>query len=230
MFKKTNAIIKQTRADNRTILTQQEAKLFALDLDIPCPPAYNAKDENDAIRIAEELGYPVILKALSSRILHKSDIGGVEKNLKNSDEVVRGYKKVLNSIKKIDKKAQVLVERMEPSGLEAIIGLITESKLGAVVMIGLGGILTEIFEDIAFRLAPIDEKQAKEAIDSLKTRNLFYGYRGQPPIDIDALIELLVKISRVPEWFEDIEQIDLNPIILYKDGLNAVDIKVVLKK
>jgi len=229
MHEKANSIIKKVITENRNALTQEEAKLFALDLDIPCPPAYSATDENDAKRIAGKLGYPVILKVLSHKILHKSDIGGVEKNLKNADEVVRGYKKVLNSAKKIDQEAQILVEKMMPSGLESIIGLITEPGFGSVIMVGLGGILTELFEDVTFRLAPINEKEAEKAIKSLKASKLFYGYREQSPVDINALINLLVKISRVPEWFNNIEQIDLNPVILYKNGLSAVDVKVVLK-
>ena len=229
MYEKANSVIKKAIAENRNILTQEEAKLFALDLDIPCPPAYSAKDENDAKRIADKLGYPVILKVLSHKILHKSDIGGVEKNLKNADEIVRGYKKVLNSVQKIDQEAQILVEKMMPSGLESIIGLIMEPGFGPVVMVGLGGVLTELFEDVVFRLAPINKKEAERAIKSLKASKLFYGYREQLPVDIDVLINLLVKVSKVPEWFNNIEQIDLNPVILYENGLSAVDVKVILK-
>jgi len=229
MHKKANSVIKKAITENRNTLTQEEAKLFASDLDIPCPLAYSAKDENDAKKIADKLGYPVILKVLSHKILHKSDIGGVEKNLKNADEVVRGYKKVFNSAQKIDQEAQILVEKMMPSGLESIIGLIMEPDLGSVIMVGLGGVLTELFEDVVFRLAPINKKEAEIAIKSLKASKLFYGYREQLPIDINALINLLVKVSKVPEWFNNIEQIDLNPVILYKDGLSAVDVKVILK-
>lgn len=229
MYEKANSIIKKAIMENRETLNQEETKIFASDFGIPCPPSYIAKSENDAIRLAEKLGYPIILKVLSHKIMHKSDIGGVEKNLQNAQEVIRGYNKVINSVQKIDPKAQILVEKMMPSGIETIIGLIMEPGFGPVVMVGLGGILTELFEDIIFRLAPINLEDAQKAINCLRGNKLFYGYRGESPIDLSSFNELLVKVSKVPQWFSGINQIDLNPVILYETGLSAVDIKVVLK-
>lgn len=226
---KPGQILKKAIDEGRSVLSAQEGKLIASSLGIPCPPGHLVGDPALAVKRAGELGYPVVAKLCSSRILHKTDVGGVATNLETERQVAEAVQHLLAVLKENDPDGSVLVEKMAPPGIEFIVGLVTDPHLGPVVMAGLGGVFTEIVQDVSFRMAPIDAVEAESLIRSLKTSRLLHAYRGQPEVDLPALVKIIATVSQIPWRLAGISQMDLNPLILHREGLMAVDVKVVLR-
>ena len=173
------------------------------------------------------------LKIVSHDILHKTDAGGVKLNLKTSDEVRRGYSGIMKNALAYDPDANikgVLVEAMMGQGLEVIIGSKTDDQFGPVIMFGIGGIMVEVLKDVVFRVLPISERSARRMIEKIRSVELLNGFRGKPPVDKKAIKELLLTISEIVGSYDDIQEIDLNPVIVYEQGLSIADARIILKK
>ncbi len=205
------------------LLLEPETKIILSTLGIQTTTCHQADTPEDAARIAGEIGYPVVLKALSPMLLHKSDTGGVELDLRNPEDVFRAYELIKDRAAKIDPNAGVTVQKMAPKGIEVIVGVTTDYQFGKVIMFGIGGILTELLKDVSFRLPPIDEYDARDMIGSLKSYQLLTGFRGSPSADIDAIVDILLKVSKVVSDHPSIQEMDLNPIIVYPKGAIVVD-------
>lgn len=226
---KPEQILKRAVDEGRTALSEYEGKLLAASLDIPCPPGHLVRNSEQAVSRAEELGYPVVAKLSSSQILHKTDIGAVLTDLETDEQVAEAVDHLLTVLEKNDPEGSVLIEKMVTPGIESIVGLVTDPHLGPVVMAGLGGVFTEIYQDVSFRLAPIDEAEAESMVESLNASQVLHGYRGRSGVDLPALLKVIVTVSQIPRRLPRISQLDLNPLILHQRGLVAVDVKVVLK-
>ncbi len=199
--------------------------------ELPTPKAAVAHSGKEATEIAEKIGYPVIAKVCSPDILHKTDIGGVLVNLKTPREVEKAYEEIVENCKKNASTAAIegiLIQQFLPIGSEFIVGGIRDASFGPLVMVGLGGIYTELFRDTCFALAPIDEAQAYDMLSSLKSWKLLTGMRGKGALDIDTLAQVIVKISKLMSDCSAISEIDLNPILVGKDRIVIADVKVVL--
>ena len=171
------------------------------------------------------LRFPVALKVCSNKILHKTDVGGVKLNIKDEEELL----KIFKDFKKKFPNENLLVDQMEEKGVEIIIGLVNDPTFGLSIMYGLGGIYTELYKDVSFRVVPIDQVDAEEMVDEIKGRKLLEGFRN-----IDAnkqlVIDLVIKVSKIGgELMEHIDQMDLNPVFVYKDDICVVDAKLILK-
>jgi len=191
-----------------------------------------AKNEVEAVKFAEKIGYPVVLKIVSPDILHKSDVGGVIVNLKDAKEVRNAYKQILQNVKKHKAKAKItgiLVQEMAPPSTEVIVGAIKDSQFGPSIMFGLGGIFVEVLKDVTFRVAPITEDEAREMITEVKAYPLLKGYRNQPPVDIDAIVKILLNTSKLVMEHQEIKELDLNPIMVYEKGAKTVDARIILE-
>lgn len=226
-----SAIIEGARKQGRTLLTEIEAKQVLEEAGVPVSPARLAKTADEAAQVASSLGFPIVLKIVSPQITHKSDVGGVALNLNSADEVKAAFERVVASAKKADPKATiegVAVQRMERAGTEVIVGMTTDPQFGPVMMFGLGGVMVEILKDVAFRVVPINERDARQMIDEIKGKPLLDGYRGSEPADIGKLRELLLKVSSFIEAHPEVAELDLNPVFAYKDGAIAVDARIVL--
>ena len=226
-------IIENAKKEGRIYLNEIESKKIAAAYDIPVVRVDVAKDEDDAVKKAKEIGFPVVLKIFSPDVLHKSDVGGVKVNLKNEEEVRNAYKTIIENVKKHVPKARiegVVVQEFAPEGLETIIGGIYDRFFGPVIMFGLGGIWVELLKDVTFRLAPITEDDADEMIKEIKGYKLLTGYRGNPPVDIEELKRALVNASKLIYDFQEIRELDLNPTIAYPKGIKVIDARIILKE
>ena len=207
-------------------------KPSAMEYGIPVTVFKVALNEDEAVKCADEIGYPVVLKIVSPDIIHKSDAGGVIVNLKNSAEVSEAYRKILENVGKYNANAKivgVLVQEMAPQSTETIVGAIKDPQFGQTLMFGLGGIFVEIFKDVSFRIAPITPDDAKEMITELKAYPLLKGFRNTPPADIDALVNILCNTSRLVMDHPEIKELDLNPVIAYQKGAKTVDARIILE-
>ncbi len=191
-----------------------------------------SKTRSEAVSSADKIGYPVVMKIVSPQIIHKSDIGGVKINLKNADDVTKAFDEIVNAAKEKVPDAVIegiSVQKMARSGLELVMGMTKDPQFGPVLMFGLGGVLVEVLKDVSFRIVPLTQEDAYEMIREIKAYRLLEGYRGQPPVDVKYLSELLLKISKMIEQNPAIKEMDINPLIAYPDGAVAVDARIILE-
>lgn len=231
-MKQTSQIIADATAENRKHLLETEAKTICMEYGIPVTKFKLAKTEAEAVKFAEEIGFPVVLKIVSPDIIHKSDVGGVLLNLKNKKEVKAAYKQIMANVKKHKKNAKivgVIVQEMAPSSTEVIVGAIKDPQFGPALMFGLGGVFVEVLKDVTFKIAPINEAEAHEMLTEIKAYPLLRGYRNMPPADTEAIIKILLNTSRLVTEHVKIKELDLNPIMVYAKGAKTVDARIILE-
>jgi acyl-CoA synthetase (NDP forming) len=224
-------IIGQARAEGRTLLTEVEAKELLSEAGVPVVETKLAHSADEAALFAQQLGFPVALKIVSPDIVHKSDIGGVKLDLGTPQAVQEAYEQIMDAVRSNAPQARVTgvsVQAMAAPGVEVVIGMSTDPTFGPVLMFGIGGILVELLKDVSFRVVPLLPRDAKEMVREIKAYPLLEGYRGQGPVKVSVLEELLLKMSSFVENRPEIKEIDLNPIRAYEDGVLAVDARVVL--
>ena len=171
------------------------------------------------------LSFPVALKVCSNEILHKTDVGGVRLGIKNMD----GLRSAFKDFKSRFPKENLLVDQMADKGVEVIIGLVQDPTFGLCIMFGVGGIYTELYKDVSFRVVPLEKFDAEEMVNEIKARQLLEGFRNIPA-DKKLVIELLNRVSKIGEELMDrVDQMDLNPVFVYKDDYCVVDAKLILK-
>jgi acyl-CoA synthetase (NDP forming) len=229
---KTSEIISQVRREGRKALLETEAKTICMEYAIPVTTFKLAKTEREAAALAEQIGFPVVLKIVSPEIIHKSDAGGVMVNLKDAIEVQDAYHKILENAKKYNSKARingVLVQEMAPQSTEVIVGAIKDPQFGQTLMFGLGGIFVELLKDVTFRVAPITRQDAEEMITEVKAYPLLKGYRNTPPADINAIVTILLNTSKLIMDHPEIKELDLNPVMAYEKGAKTVDARIILE-
>jgi len=231
-MKATSQTLRKVIEEGRKHLLEPEAKTVCVEYGIPVTKFKVSKNEAEAVKFAEEIGYPVVLKIVSPDIIHKSDVGGVIVGLKNAQEVRNAYKQILKNVKKHKAKAKIvgiLVQEMAPSSTEVIVGAIKDPQFGPAVMFGLGGIFVEVLKDVTFRVAPITVDEARKMITEVKAYPLLKGYRNQPPADIEAIVQILLNTSRLVMEHQEIKELDLNPIMVYEKGAKTVDARIILE-
>lgn len=216
---------------NQDLLSEEKTEQLLRLYNLPLPAQSLAKNADEAGAMAETIGFPVILKVSSPEILHKTDIGGVRANLKSKDEVATAFNEIMANAKKHMPQANirgVLVQKFLPVGNEFIVGAVRDSSFGATILCGLGGIYTELFRDSQLRIAPVTTEEAYEMLESLKSWKLLLGMRGKKQSDIDALANVIVKISELVTDCPEIAELDLNPVLVSEDGVIIADVKVIL--
>ena len=194
-----------------------------------------AKTEDEAAAIAKETGFPVVLKIVSAQILHKSDAGGVVLGLENQEDVKRAFGDIIRRAAEYNPEAEldgVLVQKMAPAGSEVILGLNRYPIFGPLLMVGIGGIFVEVFQDVVFRLAPIGRNEARRMIRQIKGYRLFQGFRGRPPADIEIIEKSMVSLSNLATNHPEIVELDINPLLVHNrgEGATAADCRIILKK
>jgi len=225
-------VFSQARKEGRSYLLEPEAKMVCMEHGIPVTRFKVALTSEEAVKFAEGIGYPVVLKIVSPDILHKFDVGGVILNLKSSSEVKDAYESVFKNVKRRKPDAKivgVLVQEMAPQSTEVIVGATKDPQFGPTLMFGLGGIFVEVLKDVTFRIAPITESDAREMITEVKAYPILKGYRGQPPADVDAIVNILLNTSKLVMDHHEIKELDLNPIMVYEKGAKTVDARIILE-
>ncbi len=204
-------------------LAENEVKDLLRAYNIPTTKYKVVNKEGDLDKIA--LKFPVALKVCSSKILHKTDVGGVKLNIKDKKEL----KKIFKEFRKKFTKENLLVDQMEEKGVEIIIGLVQDPTFSLSIMCGIGGIYTELYQDVTFRVVPIDRYDAEQMIEEIKGKKLLEGFRNIPA-NKQLVIDLLMKVSKIGEELDEhIDQMDLNPVFVYEKSLCVVDAKLILK-
>jgi acetyl coenzyme A synthetase (ADP forming)-like protein len=218
----------------------QLVELQALDAlrhyGFPTVPYALAKTADEAAQTAGEMGYPVVMKISGPKILHKTDVGGVRLNLTSEAEVREAFEDMIASVRKhLGDEIEiwgVLIQKMLAKGKEIILGMTRDPRFGPLLMFGLGGIYTEALRDVAFRLAPIRENVAAEMVRSIRSHRLLEGVRGEPPSDLEAVAECLLRLSQLVTNHPGIRELDINPLVVYPRGQGAVvaDARIILKE
>jgi len=229
----SHPLIERARQQGRTLLTELESKQVLHDLGIPTTLGQLATSEEDAVRAANTIGYPVVLKVASPDIVHKSDVGGVHLHLQNQEEVRQAFRAMRQSVAAHAPGARIdgiIVQSMAAPGVEVIVGMSKDATFGPVLMFGLGGVLVEVLQDVTFRIVPLNRRDASEMIHDIKGFPVLAGYRGAAPADLEALQNILLTLSAFVESTPEIKEIDLNPIYAYAQGALAVDARVVLEQ
>ena len=226
-------IIVSAMNEGRLSLLEPEAKTICMDYGIPTPDFCVVSSKDEASKASKKFGYPVVLKIVSPDILHKTEAGGVIVGLNSGEEVKKGYEQVIRNAKKYKADAKisgVLVQKMAPKGTEVIIGGLKDPQFGQTLMFGLGGVFVEILKDITFRIAPIEETDARSMITEIKAYPILKGFRGQEPVDQEAIVRILLDASKMLMDLPEVNQMDLNPIMAYNKGASVVDARILLEK
>jgi len=230
------SIFQKVLEDKRLVLLESEAMQIARCYRLTTPDTLLAKTPEEATAFAERMGYPVVLKICSPQILHKSDLGGIIVNITTPAEVKGSFNEILRRISKRMPGAKIygiIVQKMiKKKGREIIIGANKDLQFGHLIMCGLGGIYVNFLEDVAFRLNPVTRKEALEMLSETKAYKLLRGVRGEPPSDINSLIETILRISQLLKDFPIINELDINPILVYNEneGVSILDMKITLKR
>jgi len=221
--------IKQKTDAGQKVLTEFESKELLEEIGIKIPAQRLTSGKDETLAAADEIGFPVVMKLMAEDIVHKSDTGAVKLNIKTREDAEKAFNELMEIPAESEKKISVQAMAEEPI-TELIIGMTTDPQFGPALMFGIGGILVELLEDVSFRIAPITEYDAKEMINEIKGFPLLDGYRGKPKADINAIVDTLMKISDFVVEHEEIYEMDLNPVFIYKDDLICVDARIILKK
>jgi acetyltransferase len=228
-------IIAKVRAEGRTGLTEIESKMIFASYGLPTVKTELVTSEDDAVKMAEEIGYPVVMKIVSPDILHKSDAGGVKVNVKDEAAVRETYQTILKNAKAYKPDANIhgiVIQQMAPWGTEVIVGSVNDATFGATVMFGLGGIFVEVLKDVTFRVAPIAESEAMTMLNEIKSAPILDGVRGESPRDKSALAKVLTQYAQmVNDLADEVKETDANPVLVYEQGQGVcvVDARIILK-
>jgi len=227
-------ILEKVKSEDRKNLLGTEAIEVAQAYGIYTPATKLAKSAEQAAELAEEIGFPVVMKITSPDIVHKTDIGGVRLNIKSKEEASATYEEIINNARKHHPDTKLLavdIQKMERVGKELIVGSMKDPQFGSLVMVGLGGVYTNFLKDVAFGLAPLTELEATKILKRTKTYTLLKGVRGEAPSDIEAVIDTLIRISLLVHDFPQIKELDVNPFFVYDkgEGVSALDVKITIE-
>ena len=223
--------IVESSKGNPKVITEESSKEILGEYGIKVPKYALVTNSDEAAQKSKEIGFPLVAKIVSPDILHKTDVGGVKVGLGSENEVKKAFDDMFYRLKeKFDVKG-VLLEKMVPEGVELIIGLQNDFQFGPSIMVGLGGIYTELFKDVSFRVLPVTKGDALKMLESLRGKDILKGFRGSKAIDLDMLSEAIVNIGTLGvDMAGKYESIDFNPVVVYPDSYYVVDAKIILKE
>ena len=228
---KIKSIFEDSFKNNTKVITEETAKGILSEYAISVPEFALVKDVDSAVTEARRLGFPLVAKIVSPQILHKTDVGGVKIGLKDEESVKAAFNDMYDRLSKDYDVKGVLLEKMVPKGVEMIVGLQNDPQFGPVMMVGLGGIFTELFKDVSFRVLPLTKEDALEMIEELQGKMLLKGYRGSEPINMEILTNALLNIGKLGYDISPYyDSIDFNPVIVYPDSYYVADAKIILSE
>lgn len=224
--------IDAVRADRRTALVESEARAIATAIGLTLPRTELARNADEAIAIARRIGFPVVFKIASPDILHKSDIGGVKVGIMNESDARDAFDLVTYRAHRFMPEAQiwgVTVQEMVPGGKEVILGMSRDPQFGPLLAFGLGGIYVEVLKDVTFRVAPITAGEADAMMNEIRGAPLLRGVRGEPPSDLGAIRDALLRVSQLVSEFPELVELDVNPLVVHPKGGVAIDVRIVVE-
>lgn len=227
-MKSVSKIIKQVHETGRTLLTEWESKIVLSVYGIPTVKTYLAQSVEEAERVARKIGFPVVLKLNSETIAHKTDVGGVKLNLSNKDEITAAFKAIKKSAGARHFQGVTVQPMMKMKGYEVILGSTDDAQFGPIILFGTGGQLVEVFKDRSLALPPLNTTLARRMMEQTKIYEAFKGVRGEKPVDISALEQLMVNFSFLVVEQPWIKEIDINPLLVSSDNIVALDARIIL--
>ena len=216
-----------------TVLSEHESKLLLREHGITVPGEIVVAEPSQVSPAADKLGYPLVMKIDSPDVPHKTEAGGVRLGISCREEAERAFAEIIDNVRRYKPDARingVLMQQMLPKGTEMILGITRDPQLGPMLLVGLGGVFTELFKDCALYPAPLGYDEAMEMISSLKAYPILSGYRGAGPLNVDALAKMMVQLGRLAVEREDIKELDINPVFVYENGVSAADALIVMEK
>jgi acyl-CoA synthetase (NDP forming) len=222
---KISKLLAKAETQNERTLGGSDAMEILTEYGFVVPKIELAETGQEAVELANKFGYPVVMKIASPDILHKSDIGGVRLGVNSPAEVERAFEEIISSARRFMSSALILgvtINQMIPKGKEVILGMAKDPDFGPMLMFGLGGIYVEVLKDVAFRIAPIDRREANSMITEIRSFPLLRGVRGEEPADIPSIADSLVKLSHLVTDFPEIIEMDINPLMVMPSGKGAV--------
>ena len=224
-------IFKGTISSKDKVITEEQAKEILTEYGVMVPDYALVNSADEAVAQAGKIGFPLVMKIVSPEILHKTEVGGVKVGVSSEQEAREVFNDMYSRLSGKHNVKGVLLEKMVPPGIELIVGLQYDDQFGPVIMTGLGGIFTEIFKDVSFRMLPITKDDAKSMLNNLQGKKILEGFRGSEPINLDMLTDVLVNIGKLgTEMAAYYESVDFNPIVVYPDDYRVVDAKILLRE
>ena len=223
---KVKTIIDNAKTLNQEVFSAEQSYEILSAYNIPVADWGVAKSSDDAITISERIGYPVVIKADSQQIIHKSDVGGVMVNITSAGLVSETVNRMQKELYQDDLK--FFIQKCLPKGKELIISAKKEEGLGHIIMFGLGGIFVEIFKDVVFNISPVSDVEAEDMLNTIKAAPLIDGFRGEKGINKEKISDVLQRISMLVNDFPEIRELDINPIFAYEDDICAVDVRIII--
>lgn len=231
-LKTVKAVFYDVKRDNRLALLGSEAAEVIEAYGIKAAPTILSQNPDEAAEIADQLGYPVVLKIASPKIMHKTDVGGVIRGIQSAEEVKDAYVHIIENVHRYLPKVVpygIEIQKMVPKGIELIVGMTRDVQFGPLIAFGLGGIFVNLIKDVSFRLAQgLTSAEIADMIAETKAYSLMKGYRGDNPVDILAVSEAIRRLAVLATDFPEITEIDINPVFAYEDGIAALDVKITL--
>ncbi len=231
--KNVTGILSSIRKEGRLELTELDSKRVLAAWGVPVNRTELARDLSEAVKVAREIRYPLVLKIASPDIIHKNEAKGVKVGLTSELELRQSFGELIDNVHAYKPDAKILgvtIQEYLPPAREVIVGALQDPSFGATVMFGLAGVWAEVLKDISFRLAPLNAEDAREMIQEIKGYPVLAGIQRAPPADINALVDIIQKVGQLAHEFPEITEIDLNPIFAFDDGKGAVtaDARIVL--
>ena len=226
---RTDDLIRSALDRGQPALSEYESKKLLSLYGIPVAREKLSRSADEAVSAAADLGFPVVLKACSPELMHKSERGCIELNLRSEGDVRKAYGRIISSV---DLELEgVLIQEMVSGQRELVVGLTRDPQFGPCVMLGIGGMMTEVFEDIAFRMAPFGKIEAKDMSEELRFKAILGAFRGQKPVDLDMLCRTLIAVGQIGLELDTVLELDINPMIITPEGrVVAADALVVLRR
>ncbi len=231
---RAEAVVARARQERRCNLVEVEAGEILRAYQIPVVESVLARGVGEAEAAAGRLGYPVVIKIASPDILHKADVRGVAVGIEDADQLRKAHQRMMTHIAATLPQARLLGVTVQPMvrGREVIVGMKRDERFGPMVMFGLGGTYVEVFKDVTFRLAPVREYSAERMVRSIKAYKILNGFRGEPPADLEAIKECLLRVSQLATDLDAVEELDINPLVVFERGKGcmALDARIVLRR
>ena len=209
-------------------LTGSECKKIMNKYRIPTTKEFLAKKPEEAVKFAKKFGYPVVLKVDSEDIIHKTETRTVVTNVRNDEDVLEAFEKIIKNAKRHKPNAKIngVIVQEHVEGHETIVGGKIDPQFGPVILFGAGGIFTEVLRDTSIRICPIEREDAEEMINDIKYSKILKGYRGEPPVKMNEIINILLKVSKIM-MKENVKEMDINPLIVSHKEAKAVDVRII---
>ncbi|NIO22553.1 MAG: acetyl-CoA synthetase [Candidatus Aenigmarchaeota archaeon] len=209
-------------------LDQSECKKLTRKYGIPTAKEFLAKKPEQAIEFAKKIGYPVVMKIDSEDVVHKTETKTVVTNIKNKEEVLEAFEKIIRNAKKHKPKAKIrgVIVQEHVEGYETIVGGKIDPQFGPIILFGAGGIFTEVLKDVAIRICPIEKEDAEEMVGEVRYSKILKGFRGEPPVKINEITDILLRASKIM-MKEKVKEMDINPLIVSHKGAKAVDVRII---